>query len=510
MPAGAAREPASRSARSVPGERIAARRYERTAPSDRGPRSGGTVGGTARSPPRKMVACDSSPRRVASAEERLLWSRDIRFVRRLAAHSSTGTHPRAGHGHGPRRAGRPLTDIRRRPRWPRRTGATRRPNTAWWPSTTPCPSATAISSRCRRRSSCPGWPTGSAWPSRPRSSRPRCSTTSSACESCTPSRSSRSSTLATGALYEYECLFRPDMPMLPQSITSVVQAAIDTDRGVELDGYIVGPRSWPASSGSRRPGTRPARYAASIRDQPDAVEPARPGLRAGRAERARSVPPASIRARSRSSAPSSNRSPTSARSSAGSGRCAGSASASRSTTRVPAMPASRSSRRSGRAIIKIDRDVVHGDQPQRRQAGARRGVRLVRAADRRAPAGRRHRAPGRPGGPDRRSASSSARATCSGARPLEPLPPRADRRREGGPTIVPGASPLGRRRGRQARPRRRGPPRSRTIEGMTSALPDHVRDFLDDLRFATIATTRPRRNAAPGRRSGTRSTATRS
>jgi len=46
-------------------------------------------------------------------------------------------------------------------------------------------------------------------------------------------------TLATGELHEYECLFRPDMPMLPQSITSVVQAAINTDRGVELDLYIM-------------------------------------------------------------------------------------------------------------------------------------------------------------------------------------------------------------------------------------------------------------------------------
>jgi EAL domain-containing protein (putative c-di-GMP-specific phosphodiesterase class I) len=46
-------------------------------------------------------------------------------------------------------------------------------------------------------------------------------------------------TLATGELHEYECLFRPDMPMLPQSISSVVQAAINTDRGVELDVYIV-------------------------------------------------------------------------------------------------------------------------------------------------------------------------------------------------------------------------------------------------------------------------------
>lgn len=45
--------------------------------------------------------------------------------------------------------------------------------------------------------------------------------------------------IATGELHEYECLFRPEMPMLPQSIASVVQAAINTDRGVELDIYIV-------------------------------------------------------------------------------------------------------------------------------------------------------------------------------------------------------------------------------------------------------------------------------
>jgi EAL domain-containing protein (putative c-di-GMP-specific phosphodiesterase class I) len=45
--------------------------------------------------------------------------------------------------------------------------------------------------------------------------------------------------LATGELYEYECLFRPDMPMLPQSIASIVQAAMSTDRGVELDTYII-------------------------------------------------------------------------------------------------------------------------------------------------------------------------------------------------------------------------------------------------------------------------------
>jgi EAL domain-containing protein (putative c-di-GMP-specific phosphodiesterase class I) len=45
--------------------------------------------------------------------------------------------------------------------------------------------------------------------------------------------------LNTGELYEYECLFRPNMPMLPQSITSIVHAAIDTDRSIELDSFIV-------------------------------------------------------------------------------------------------------------------------------------------------------------------------------------------------------------------------------------------------------------------------------
>ena len=45
--------------------------------------------------------------------------------------------------------------------------------------------------------------------------------------------------LATGRLHEYECLFRPNMPMLPQSISSIVHAAIDTDRSIELDAFIV-------------------------------------------------------------------------------------------------------------------------------------------------------------------------------------------------------------------------------------------------------------------------------
>ena len=45
--------------------------------------------------------------------------------------------------------------------------------------------------------------------------------------------------LATGLLHEYECLFRPSMPMLPQSIAAIVQAAIDTERSIELDVFIV-------------------------------------------------------------------------------------------------------------------------------------------------------------------------------------------------------------------------------------------------------------------------------
>jgi EAL domain-containing protein (putative c-di-GMP-specific phosphodiesterase class I) len=45
--------------------------------------------------------------------------------------------------------------------------------------------------------------------------------------------------LATGRLVEYECLFRPQMPGLETSISNVVQAAIDTGRTIELDGFIV-------------------------------------------------------------------------------------------------------------------------------------------------------------------------------------------------------------------------------------------------------------------------------
>ena len=73
--------------------------------------------------------------------------------------------------------------------------------------------------------------------------------------------------IATGELYEYECLFRPEMPMLPQSITSVVHAAINTERGVELDTYImatvldqVGRRE----AALREAGRRPRRFAINL------------------------------------------------------------------------------------------------------------------------------------------------------------------------------------------------------------------------------------------------------
>ncbi len=73
--------------------------------------------------------------------------------------------------------------------------------------------------------------------------------------------------LTTGTLYEYECLFRPNMPMLPQSITSVVQAAISTDRGVELDVYIVATileRIGALEAAARADGRPPRHYAVNL------------------------------------------------------------------------------------------------------------------------------------------------------------------------------------------------------------------------------------------------------
>jgi EAL domain-containing protein (putative c-di-GMP-specific phosphodiesterase class I) len=73
--------------------------------------------------------------------------------------------------------------------------------------------------------------------------------------------------LSTGTLHEYECLFRPNMPMLPQAIGSVVQAAISTDRGVELDVYIMATileRVGRLESAARSEGRPPRRFAINL------------------------------------------------------------------------------------------------------------------------------------------------------------------------------------------------------------------------------------------------------
>jgi EAL domain-containing protein (putative c-di-GMP-specific phosphodiesterase class I) len=46
--------------------------------------------------------------------------------------------------------------------------------------------------------------------------------------------------LRTGDLFEYECLFRPQVGPLPTTISSIVAAAIETDRSVELDRFVIG------------------------------------------------------------------------------------------------------------------------------------------------------------------------------------------------------------------------------------------------------------------------------
>jgi EAL domain-containing protein (putative c-di-GMP-specific phosphodiesterase class I) len=46
--------------------------------------------------------------------------------------------------------------------------------------------------------------------------------------------------LRTMEAHEWECLFRPQMPMLPQTIGSIVDAALAAKRPVELDTFVVG------------------------------------------------------------------------------------------------------------------------------------------------------------------------------------------------------------------------------------------------------------------------------
>jgi EAL domain-containing protein (putative c-di-GMP-specific phosphodiesterase class I) len=46
--------------------------------------------------------------------------------------------------------------------------------------------------------------------------------------------------LRTLQAHEWECLFRPQMPMLPQTISAIVDAALVAKRPVELDTFVVG------------------------------------------------------------------------------------------------------------------------------------------------------------------------------------------------------------------------------------------------------------------------------
>ena len=73
--------------------------------------------------------------------------------------------------------------------------------------------------------------------------------------------------LATGELHEYECLFRPNMPMLPQSISAIVQAAIDTERSIELDVFLVATileRAGQVDKRHRANGHKPLRVAVNV------------------------------------------------------------------------------------------------------------------------------------------------------------------------------------------------------------------------------------------------------
>ncbi len=73
--------------------------------------------------------------------------------------------------------------------------------------------------------------------------------------------------LATMELHEYECLFRPQMPQVPSSIASVVAAAIDTERSVELDMFIVHAildRAGRLEAVAREAGKEPRRFAVNL------------------------------------------------------------------------------------------------------------------------------------------------------------------------------------------------------------------------------------------------------
>ena len=197
---------------------------------------------------------------------------------------------------------------------------------------------------------------------------------------------------------EWECLFRPHMPMLPQTISSIVDAALAAKRPVEFDTFVVERHADPHRRG--RAG-RPRRPPHALRHQPPADQPAVARTSRPRPSPIASARPASRPARSWSSAPSSRPSPTSAApQEAGPGA-------------APARLRLRHRRRRGglrqlqrhrrpRAVDHQDRSRdrrPHRQQGRRGQAGAGRGLRLVQPPHRGQGRGRGDREPARPAGP---------------------------------------------------------------------------------------------------------------
>ena len=287
--------------------------------------------------------------------------------------------------------------------------------------------------------------------------------------------------LATGDLHEYECLFRPEMPMLPQSISSIVQAGIDTGRGVELDTYLVttilarvgqleaaargGRATGPPVAINLPPGTlldpRSTREAWPTRSAPSGLEPRQITVECTEQQAVADL------VQLRRQVKSLRR--------AGFGMAVDDAGAGYASFALIA--ALRPS------IIKIDRDIVARHRPRQRQAGARRRVRVVRPPDRRPARGRRHRAPSGPG-----------RAGPAWRRPRPGLPPRQAGRRAGPPPrrhavradpAVTGRLAYHRGHDRDRRQGNEPPIRPR------ARLTDEIRAFLDDTRFASIATIDP-------------------
>ena len=287
-------------------------------------------------------------------------------------------------------------------------------------------------------------------------------------------------TLATGELYEYECLFRPADADAP---------AVDRVGGPGGDQHR--PRC-RARRLHRRHGARadrPARgdrtgrrqAAPPLRDQPDAVQPARPGVRGDRAR------PTQVRDAGLDAAPDHHRMHRAAvrprhRPAPAPGQGP-----------APARFRVRGRRRGCRLRqLRAHRrppPIGHQDRPRhrprhrprRRQAGPRRGVRLVRAPDRRAPPRRGHRTPRRPRRADR------ARRRARTGLPAREAGRRSRSRRgadQAGQAQGSGSDEAGRRRSAPPLAYHRGHDRP-------SPSPIGSAAFLDDERYATIATIDP-------------------